>query len=80
MINQLLSSNYLFDLSKGIWSRLGYAGISYSDGDEAELRIARIIDAASDVTVFSPELRQHCTDWPTLYHLFEYSCQYLAAI
>jgi SAM-dependent methyltransferase len=70
MVNQLLSSSYVFDISKGVWSRPGYAGISYSDGDEAELRIAGIIDQASDITVFSPELRQHCTDWPTFYHLF----------
>jgi hypothetical protein len=69
MVNQLLSSSYTFDKLKGIWSRPAYTSISYSDGDETELRIAGIIERAIDITVFSPELRQHCTDWPTLYHL-----------
>jgi len=69
MVNQLLSSSYTFDKLKGIWSRPAYTSISYSDGDETELRIARIIERTIDITVFSPELRQHCTDWPTLYHL-----------
>ena len=60
---------YKFDDELKIWTRDKYAGIDYSDGDEAEQRIARIIDQASDISVFSTELRQHCTDWPSLYHL-----------
>jgi SAM-dependent methyltransferase len=62
-------SSYVFNIEKKIWSRPGYAGIPYNDGDEAELRIAGIIETASDITVLSPELRQHCIDWPSLYHL-----------
>ncbi|MEP6879180.1 MAG: methyltransferase, partial [Nitrosospira sp.] len=69
MENRILTSNYVFDIQKNIWSRPGYTGISYSDGDEAELHIARIIEQADDISVLSTELRQHCTDWPTLYHL-----------
>ncbi|SEP23922.1 glycoside hydrolase family 99-like domain-containing protein [Nitrosovibrio sp. Nv6] len=65
----LQALGYIFDTDLKIWTRSEYAGIAYSDGDEAELRIAGIIDRASDITVFSPELRQHCTDWPSLYHL-----------
>jgi len=49
--------------------RSGYFGISYSDGDDVEQRIARIIDESNDLSVFSSELRHHCTDWPSLYHL-----------
>jgi glycosyltransferase involved in cell wall biosynthesis/SAM-dependent methyltransferase len=69
-MSQFLNSDYVFDSIKRIWSRPGYSGISYSDGDETESRIAKIIDSAPDVTVFSTDLRQCCTDWPTFYHLF----------
>jgi GT2 family glycosyltransferase/2-polyprenyl-3-methyl-5-hydroxy-6-metoxy-1,4-benzoquinol methylase len=52
-----------------VWSRPDYLGIDYSDGDEIEERLAAIIEQASDLSVLSPELREHCTDWPSLYHL-----------
>ena len=42
---------------------------SYSDGDEFEQRIAAVIKQANNITVLSTELRQHCIDWPSLYHL-----------
>jgi len=63
------NSNYTLNKQTNIWSRLGYAGIAYNDGDEVEQRIAAIVEQASDITVLSTELRQHCTDWPSLYHL-----------
>ncbi|MDQ9170127.1 glycoside hydrolase family 99-like domain-containing protein [Oxalobacteraceae bacterium R-40] len=69
MKSLLENLNYVLDPQRQIWSQPGYAGISYSDGDEAELRIANIVEQAYDVTVLSSELRQHCTDWPSLYHL-----------
>ena len=53
----------------GIWMRRGYGGIDYSDGDEVETRIASIVAAATDLSVLSVELRTHCTDWPSTYHL-----------
>jgi 2-polyprenyl-3-methyl-5-hydroxy-6-metoxy-1,4-benzoquinol methylase len=31
--------------------------------------IQSIVDNAIDIRVLSTELRQHCTDWPSLYHL-----------
>jgi GT2 family glycosyltransferase/glycosyltransferase involved in cell wall biosynthesis/SAM-dependent methyltransferase len=65
----LHDSGYVFEQHKKIWLRTDYASIHYSDGDETELRIAGIIDQTSDLTVLSTELRQHCTDWPSLYHL-----------
>ncbi|BCR05179.1 hypothetical protein DESUT3_22480 [Desulfuromonas versatilis] len=52
-----------------VWSKSNYQDISYSDGDEVEGRIYDIINNANDLGVFSVELRQHCTDWPSLYHL-----------
>lgn len=69
MENRILTSNYVLDIQKNIWSRPGYTGISYSDGDEIENRIAEIVSNASDLSVLSTELASHCKDWPTLYHL-----------
>ena len=63
------NSGYVLDPANRIWSRPGYSGISYNDGDEIEQRIANIIQQASDITVLSTELRRQCTDWPSLYHL-----------
>lgn len=65
----LIKTGYILDVVTGIWSRQDYTGIAYSDGDEVEQRIASIINEASDLSVLSSELRQHCTDWPSLYHL-----------
>jgi len=69
MKHLLQGSGYIFEQHKKIWLRANYASINYSDGDETELRIAGIIDQTSDLSVLSTELRQHCTDWPSLYHL-----------
>lgn len=60
---------YKLDLVDNIWINPNYKGIAYSDGDEVEKRIASIIKQALDVSVLSTELRQYCTDWPSLYHL-----------
>jgi len=62
-------AGYALDPSNNVWCRVGYGGIAYSDGDETEQRIATVIRDASDITVLSAELRLHCTDWPSLYHL-----------
>ncbi|WP_426133837.1 glycosyltransferase [Pseudomonas sp. PWP3-1b2] len=53
----------------GVWMRSDYQGIAYSDGDAAEVELASVISNASDVSVLSDELPQHCTDWAKLYHL-----------
>lgn len=60
---------YTLDLVNKIWIKPTYEGIAYNDGDEIEARLAAIIQQASDLSVLSSELRQHCTDWPSLYHL-----------
>jgi len=69
MKNLLQKSGYIFDVMHNIWHQSHYDSIAYSDGDEAEQRIIDIISKVSDLSVLSPELRQHCTDWPSLYHL-----------
>jgi 2-polyprenyl-3-methyl-5-hydroxy-6-metoxy-1,4-benzoquinol methylase len=69
-MKKILEKNgYHTEEATGIWTRKGYGGISYSDGDAIEERIANIIDNANDVSVLSGELRRHITDWPTRYHL-----------
>lgn len=65
----LQNQGYLFDTTSGIWSRPAFFSIAYNDGDEIETRLGRIISEASDLSVLSLELRQHCSDWPSLYHL-----------
>src|SRR5210317_759869 len=61
--------NYTRDLSTNVWQRQEYKGIPYSDGDDVERRLKKIIQGAADVSVTSVELIGHCTDWPTRYHL-----------
>jgi glycosyltransferase involved in cell wall biosynthesis/SAM-dependent methyltransferase len=60
---------YVLDSINKIWMKPTYKGIAYSDGDKVEIRIASVIQQASDLSVLSTELRQHCIDWPSLYHL-----------
>ena len=66
--NFLLQAGYIQGPG-AVWGRPGYAGIAYSDGDEIETRIAAIIAEAADISVFSRELVDGCTDWPSVYHL-----------
>lgn len=68
-IIDLQKAGYIFDSEKQIWCRPNYASIDYSDGDTIEAHIAKIIAQATDISVLSPELRKHCVNWPTLYHL-----------
>lgn len=60
---------YRHDTKTGVWLRADYKGIAYSDGDQSENELAKIIQEAQDVSVLSNELPQHCTDWAKLYHL-----------
>ena len=68
MTNMLLTSSYVFDQELRIWAKPGIAGINYTDGNQAEQPIAGAINQASDISVLSTELCQHCTDWPSFYH------------
>lgn len=69
MKKYLLDAGYILDEKSNVWMKPGYGGIAYSDGDEVEQRIAGIVKEADDISVLSVELRQHCTDWASLYHL-----------
>ena len=69
MSSALAQAGYSYNNETLVWIRQDYAGIAYSDGDEVERRIAYIVGNATDLSVLSDELRPHCTDWPSLYHL-----------
>jgi hypothetical protein len=69
MRHTLLQFGYLYNRETSIWSRPNYQGIPYTDGEKVEKRIKFIIDNASDLSTLSDDLRYHCTDWPTRYHL-----------
>ncbi len=60
---------YVLDTETNVWARPEYGGIAYSDGEDVERRIASIVKESTDLSVLSVELRQHCTDWPSIYHL-----------
>jgi 2-polyprenyl-3-methyl-5-hydroxy-6-metoxy-1,4-benzoquinol methylase len=65
----LQNAGYVLDDTTHVWLNPSYKGIAYNDGDEIETRIFNIIKNAADISVLSTELRQHCTDWPSQYHL-----------
>jgi GT2 family glycosyltransferase/glycosyltransferase involved in cell wall biosynthesis/uncharacterized protein (DUF3084 family)/SAM-dependent methyltransferase len=69
MMSDFINDLYDFNEDLSIWTRQNFQGIRYSDGDEVERRIASIIKDTTDLSVLSDELRPHCTDWPTTYHL-----------
>lgn len=69
MKDDLLIKGYTLDPAAQVWVREGFGGIAYSDGDEVEQRIGSIVANVEDLSVLSTELRGHCTDWPSLYHL-----------
>ncbi len=66
---EAILTNYRCDETTKVWRRSGYPGIAYSDGDEIEGRLKRIVETSSDVSVMSTELASHCCDWATHYHL-----------
>lgn len=65
----LVELGYAYQSEQRIWARTTPAAFNYSDGDGTENTLYRIIHEASDVSIFSKELRNACTDWPTRYHL-----------
>lgn len=62
------TSVYHYLEETGIWARPEYQGIPYSDGEAQENLLLNIINNVQDRSVFSAELKTHCTDWVTTYH------------
>jgi SAM-dependent methyltransferase len=67
-----MTSEYTFDPKCRVYARPGRAEFSYSDSDEVEDRLWRIVSGARDRTTASKELMAGITDWPSLYHLSPY--------
>jgi SAM-dependent methyltransferase len=65
----LSSVGYFFNQGTRVWSRSADPEFGYSDGDEAEQRIANVVAGVSDLSVMSEDLAAHCVDWPSRYHL-----------
>lgn len=59
----------LYEQVDGVWTKPEVSSFAYSDGDEAEERIAAAIRESEDVSLFSRVLREHQNDWPSRYHL-----------
>src|SRR5215470_10398986 len=60
---------YVQDRELLLFRRRGFAGIAYTDGEQAERRIYDAVCQAGDRSTFSLELAQAITDWPSEYHL-----------
>ena len=63
------NSRYTRNILTNVWSSSSYKDISYSDGEDIESRILKIVAKAKDLSSLSVELRSHITDWPSHYHL-----------
>jgi SAM-dependent methyltransferase len=61
--------NYEICATTRVFSRPGFAGTSYSDGDWFENNLFNTLKACADLSVLSPELKSFCVDWPSTYHL-----------
>lgn len=69
MHQSLEDAGYSHNKGLGIWSRATYTSIAYNDGDAVEENLYAVLNNATDLSVLSLELVDHCTDWPSLYHL-----------
>ncbi|UHD45082.1 glycoside hydrolase family 99-like domain-containing protein [Aureimonas altamirensis] len=69
MHSDLIDSGYVLHEGSNVWMRDGYDSIQYSDGDDFENGLARVLLNVSDLSVLSDELRRYCVDWPSTYHL-----------
>ena len=64
-----LSEAYRLDEELSVWRRGEVHEFAYTDGDAVEQRIKRIVAECKDPGLFSPEIANAITDWPSLYHL-----------
>ena len=62
------AKQYVFNDALGFWHRPAAQSIDYSDGDEIEDRLLKVVHTSADVSLFSKDLVQHQTDWPSTYH------------
>ncbi len=65
----LPEAEYLWDAERRLFRRELPASFPYSDGVEVEQRLLALMRRVADRSVFSPELSEAITDWPSEYHL-----------
>jgi SAM-dependent methyltransferase len=53
----------------GVWVRSDVKPFDYSDGDESEKYLEKVLRSAHDLGSNSAELASHIKDWPSEYHL-----------
>jgi|GEM_PF-4610653 len=68
-IYEFLRETYVCADGRNFWGRQGQRDFLYSDGDDAEERIAEIVRTSFDRSSVSHEFKRSITDWPTNYHL-----------
>ena len=68
-LRKLSNRNYQHDARLGVWTTPDHQQFAYSDGQEVEQRLLKIIESAGDVSCASDELVAAICDWPTEYHL-----------
>lgn len=64
----MFGEKYSFNNKLRIWQKPGAMDFNYSDGDEVEGRIYKILKETNDVSLASDDLTSSITDWPTEYH------------
>ncbi len=71
MSEKLIQLNQFTQGDNRVWfdASKGDVDFGYSDGQEIEHRLRDILNAATDLSHTSYELKAHITDWPTEYHL-----------
>jgi len=79
----LLTENRLVEDGRGLWRLPGDtepAGFAYSDGDDQEQYVHRVISEANDTGSTSVELEARIRDWPSEYHLTSKRANLLRAL
>ncbi|NOY16499.1 MAG: class I SAM-dependent methyltransferase [Gammaproteobacteria bacterium] len=70
--SRLITENKLEQATSGLWHLPGadvQDDFTYSDGDDEESYVKKIIANAADTSSTSAELESHIHDWPSEYHL-----------
>ena len=64
-----LTGAYAHDVDSGLWLRRGQdVSWGYSDGEDVEHRLLRIVASCADRSILSSELAGKINDWPTRYY------------
>nr|MDO8135594.1 methyltransferase domain-containing protein [Candidatus Njordarchaeum guaymaensis] len=73
---------FVLDDNSGVYVLKGSSAsaFEYSDGLDVEMRLLRIIEAATDLSSTSKELENAISDWPSRYHLSSERANLLRAL